>query len=353
MSPTVRIGVAGAGLIGRRHLSIIDAAAGDTALMAIADPDPSSAATADAHGVPHFQTVAEMLASEKPDGIVLATPNRYHLEDALLCIKAGVPVLVEKPLATTADEGRKIVEASKDTGVPVLTGHHRRYNPIIQKARELIAGGAIGKIVSVHASFWLYKPDDYFDTTWRREQGGGPVYINLIHDIDLLQYLCGPVETVMALESNATRNFDVEDSAALTVRFANGALGTVNLSDSIVAPWSWEMTAKENPAYPATDQSAYWIGGTRGSLELPGLRLWHQGKNRSWMEPIERKHLPLQSGDPLVEQIRHFAAVIRGHEKPLVNALDGFLALQAVEAVKRSAASGQPVHLSPSEATDE
>ncbi|MDX2155761.1 MAG: Gfo/Idh/MocA family oxidoreductase, partial [Hyphomicrobiaceae bacterium] len=294
---------------------------------------------------PWHRSLEGLLAQDRPDGMILATPNQLHVEHGLDCIAAEVPVLIEKPIAADVADGRRLVEAAERTGVPVLVGHHRRHNPLVAAARRAIAEGRLGTIVAVQASCWFYKPDGYFDVAWRRQPGAGPVFINLIHDIDTLRFLCGETETVQAMESAATRRHDVEDSAAILIRFRSGAIATVTVSDTIVAPWSWELTAAENPAYPATGEPCYRIGGTQGSLSLPDLGLWIYEGERSWWEPIRREAIAATASDPLALQLTHFLRVIRGDEAPLVSARDGLETLRVVAAVKQSAGSGALVRL--------
>jgi len=346
MAAPTRIALVGAGLIGRRHAEAIRIAQG-VDLAAVADPTPAGAEVAAAHGVPHFPTLEAMVAAGSADGVILATPNQLHTEQALACIGAGLPTLVEKPLADSLDGARAIVEAADAAGVPVLTGHHRRHNPLIAKAHEVIASGTLGQMTAVHGQTWFLKPEHYFEADWRRQKGAGPVYLNLIHDIDLLRHLCGEVETVHAMESNAVRGNEVEETAVILLRFANGALGTVNVSDATLGPWSWELTARENPAYPATSETCYWIGGTQGSLALPNLALWQNPAGRSWWEPISATRLPHDFADPLVVQAAHFGAVIRGEAAPLVSAREGYRSLAVIEAVKLSAARGKTVEVGP------
>ena len=116
--------------------------------------------------------------------------------------------------------------------------------------------------------------DDYFDVAWRREPGGGPILINLIHDIDNLRFIAGEIAAVQAVTSSARRGFAVEDTAAALLRFRDGALGTVVLSDTVAAPWSWELTAGERTSYsyPQTGQDCYLFAGTNGALAVPSLR---------------------------------------------------------------------------------
>ncbi|HHG88872.1 MAG TPA: Gfo/Idh/MocA family oxidoreductase, partial [Devosia sp.] len=170
--------------------------------------------------------------------------------------------------------------------------------------------------------------------------GGGPVFINLIHDIDLLRYLCGEIVQVQALQSNAWRRNEVEETSVAIVRFESGALGTVSVSDHVVAPWSWELTAKENPSYHPTGQFCYLIGGSHGSLELPANRVWRNRDKRSWLEPVEAQTSAADDKDPLVSQIEHFCKVIAGEAMPLVSGLEGLKTLRVIDTMKRSAENG-------------
>lgn len=331
-----RIAVVGAGLIGQRHASAIEQSQHAT-LAALADPDPQAVVLARQLGTTCFKTLESLLSATCADGIILSTPNQMHVSQALLCIDAGVPILVEKPLAIDLQGAKAIVEASDAAKVPVLTGHHRRHNPLVGKAKQLISEGQLGQITAVQGITWFYKPDDYFDMTWRKLQGAGPVYINLIHDIDMLRHLCGEVRQVQAMESSVTRNHEVEDTCVITLRFTSGALGTLSVSDCTSSPWSWELTARENPVYPVCNELCYQIGGTAGSLALPDLSLWQHPAKRSWWEPISATRVPYAVADPLVRQIDQFVDVIKGQALPLVSARDGMLNQQVLEAIKRSA----------------
>ena len=337
----VRIAIVGAGLIGRRHAEAAQASP-TVELAAIVDPADQATAFASAMNAQWFGTLEDLLSAKCADGVILATPNQHHVEGGLACISAGTPVLVEKPLAGDVEGGRRLVEAAQAANTPLATGHHRRHNPIIARAKEMVASGRLGAITTAHASTWFRKPDDYFKAEWRTQPGAGPVYLNLIHDIDLLLHLCGPIEEVSAMTANAARGFAVEDTAVATLRFANGALGTLTVSDAVAAPWSWELTARENPAYPATDENSYLIGGTKGSLALPSLAFWAHHAPRAWMSPISAERAPVEQADPLIRQVEQFAAVIRGEQEPLATGLDGLKALCVLDAILNSAATGAP-----------
>ncbi len=340
----VKLAVMGAGMIGKRHVEHV-LTQPEAELMAIVDPSPGGKALAEEKGVRWFPNFAAMIVEARPEGVMVATPNQLHVANGLECIAAGVPTLVEKPLADDVGEATRLVEAAEAAGVPLLTGHHRRHNPLMRQAKAAIEAGRLGQIVAIHATCWFYKPDDYFEIDWRRRKGAGPVFLNLIHDVDNLRYLCGDVATVQAQESNRFRGNEVEDAAVVLLRFKSGVLATVNVSDKIVAPWSWELTSGENPAYSHTAETCCFVGGTLGSLTIPYLDLWHNPTKPSWWEPIERERLPVEAEDPLGLQVRQFCRVIRGAEPPLVSGREGLETLKVIAAVKEAAASGRTVRL--------
>ena len=335
----MRIAIMGAGLMGQRHISLIENHP-RAELFGVIDPAPSAGAALARRGITHFSDLDALLAAGRPDGIIIATPNHLHVEHCTACIDARLPLLVEKPISDTLAGARTIEAAATAKDIPVLIGHHRRHNPIVAVAHQEITSGTLGNIIAVQASCWLYKPDDYYAETWRTRAGGGPIFINLIHDIDTLRHLCGDIASVQAVQSTATRGFEVEDTAAILLSFASGALGTITLSDTITAPWSWELTAGENPAYHQTSQSAYHIGGTHGALSLPDLTLWSQSATRSWWEPMQARNLAVSPGDPFVRQLDHFCEVIEGTATPLVTATEGGRTLAVIEAISRAATTG-------------
>jgi predicted dehydrogenase len=269
-----RIAVAGAGVIGRAHIAVARASP-SCELTAVVDPGPAARAHADAAGVPLYASLTDLLRADRPDGVILATPNQLHLPQALECIAAGVPILLEKPIAATVAEAQLIVDAAEQAGARVLIGHHRAHSPIMAAARAVVASGVLGRLIAVTGSAMFYKPETYFaDGPWRREPGGGPILVNLIHDVHNLRMLCGEIVAVQAFASNATRGFAVEDTVAINLRFANGALGSFMLSDTAASARSWEQTSQENSAYPSyADEDCYVIAGTDGSLAVPSMRL--------------------------------------------------------------------------------
>src|SRR6266571_3356509 len=120
----LEIAVAGAGSIGRRHIELIQSST-ECRMSAIVDPAPGAAAIAASANVPLYPTLAEMFAAHAPDGVVLATPNNLHVDNALECIRAGVGALVEKPVAHTVEDGKRLCDVVESSGARLLVGHHR------------------------------------------------------------------------------------------------------------------------------------------------------------------------------------------------------------------------------------
>ena len=341
----LRVAVAGAGIIGRRHAELL-AASPRAQLAAVADPSEASVAWAAGQGVPHFATLEALLASDPPvDGVILATPNHLHVPGAMACAARGVPALIEKPVADTVENGQRLAQAVAAAGVPMLVGHHRRHSAQLLRAREAIASGELGRIVTVMGSAQFAKPDAYFDGgPWRKVAGGGPILINLIHEMDNLRYLCGEIASVHALASNAVRGFEVEDTAVISLRFDSGALGSFTLSDAGAGPFSWELTSGENADYPhQDDRDCYVVTGTRGTLAVPTMQTWRYTGEASWWQPLERGSAAGARNDPLAAQLDHFCDVISRKVAPRATVADALQSLRVVEAVRRSIDTGASV----------
>jgi predicted dehydrogenase len=349
-SGKTRIAVAGAGYIGQAHMGVAQASATCT-LSAIVDPAPAATAIAEKAGVPLYRTLDELLAKDRPDGIVLATPNQLHVEHARICLAARVPMLLEKPIAPTVEEAQALVDETERSGVKVLIGHHRAHSPIMARAKQVIDEGRLGKLVAVMGSAVFFKPDEYYASApWRREPGGGPILLNMIHEVHNLRMLCGDIVAVQAFASHATRGFPVEDTVAINLRFASGALGTFMLSDTAASARSWEQTSQENKAYSTyPDEDCYVIAGTFGSLSIPTMRMKTYGRaeDRSWWKPFDESVVAITRDDPLANQIEHFVRVVHGEAEPIVSARDGLQNLRITEAIAKAAQTGAIVDTTP------
>ena len=345
MSSKMPVVVFGAGAIGRMHIERIMT---DTqvSLAGIADPSEGARSLAAQLNVPWSADPLALLSQTHAEAAIVATPNGTHADLGVACLAAKLPVLVEKPIADTLESARRLCAASQTTGTPVLVGHQRRHNPLLQRARDIVRSGALGRPVVANVMATWLKPDSYFETPWRREPGGGPVLINMIHDIDLLRFLLGEVVSVQAECSNAVRGFAVEDTAAAVLRFECGALATLVTSDAVAAPWNWDLAAAEAVHYAKQDVDSIFVSGTEASLTLPQLQLFRYRGARGWHEELTQERTPVHQADPYVRQLAHLRAVVEGREAPICSAEDGMRTLEAVLAVHQAARQGHAVQLS-------
>lgn len=342
MTHKLPIALIGAGGIGRTHADRL-LRHPDVSLAGIADPTPAGKAFAESIGAPWFADHRALLDKLKPGAALVATPNATHAAIGLDCIERRIPVLMEKPVTDTLADAERLCAGAEAAGVPLLVGHQRRHSIRVRTAKAWVIEGRIGRPVAAHVMATWLKPADYFDMAWRREAGGGPVLINLIHDLDILRHLIGEVASVQAVTSNAVRGFAVEDTAAVLLRFANGALATLITSDATPAPWNYDLGAGELERYPQQDVDALYLCGTEGSLTLPQLQLWRYPGTRGWAEPLAMQRIAPPRADPYDEQLRHLRAVVEGREAPLCSGRDAMATLRTALAVHEAAAGGAPV----------
>jgi predicted dehydrogenase len=338
----VRIGLLGAGLIGREHAALV-AAHPAASLVAIADPAGEAVGLAASFGAQHYDDYEQMLDQISPDGVIVALPNTLHVDAGLACVARGIPVLVEKPIADTVASAMRLVEAGEEAGVPVLVGHHRRHGSDIREARRAIESGELGRIVAINGIAAVTKHDTYFDADWRRLPGGGPLLINAIHDIDCFRTLCGEIESVQAIGSSAVRGHAVEDTVAVALQFRSGALGTYLLTDASPSPYFWEIAAEQSLTFPHQAEDCYIVFGRKSTLTVPTLDLWEHAAEGDWRDPLVRRRLPVAVESCYFAQLENLLAVIGGSAEPVVSGREGALTLAATLAVARAIAEGRRV----------
>jgi predicted dehydrogenase len=359
----VKIAIIGSGLIGPRHAKAViqDPSA---SLHCIVDPSPAAASVANELGTTHYSSISLMLESSsgKPDAAIVCTPNKTHVALSKELLSAGIHVLCEKPLSVDIPSGESLVaHARAHPNLHLLAGHHRRFNPYVVATKRILESNthSTGQITAISGLWALYKPPSYFDppTEWRRSgESGGPIWINLIHEIDILHYLLGSrIVRVAAFETPKCRGHDAEEGGAIILHFDNGVVGTFLLSDAVVSPHAFEMGTGENPVIPRTGKDVYRIFGTDGTLSVPDLRRTFynvaKGREKSWNNELSEVTETLETWlseeerakVPFELQVAHFVRVIRGHEKPVCSGEDGLAAVRVAEAVRKALRTGQVV----------
>ena len=326
-----RILVVGGGLIGIRHVKAVQAHP-RCALVGLADPDMTIAPD-----VPRFASMDEVEAHV--DGVIIATPTHLHSVHGSEAAAKGWHMLIEKPVAGTLEDARRLETALGQTNVRSLVGHHRRYHACVQHLKTVLAEGRIGQVVNAALLWCMRKPDAYFEGNWRTA-GGSPVMINLVHDIDILRFCIGEIVATSALRGTATRGTDRIESGAVALAFGNGATGTISFADNAPSPWGFEAGTGENPNIGTTGQDMMWITGTKGAISFPSMTLW-QGSD--WGSPAVT--LPLgkvdQNAAPLEAQLDHFIDVMDG-APPLIDVADATRTLGVALDIETQLAGNAP-----------
>lgn len=358
-SPTVNIVVVGGGgLIGPRHVQHV-VNHSNTELFAVIDVSDAGAKIAAAHNARFFHSIGEMIEfcdNERypyPDGAIVCTPNHTHIKLSVELASHGINLLVEKPLSSDINESKAMKQYAEEKGVKLLVGHHRRFNPYIVYAKQNL--DKVGEIIAVQGTWALRKDEQYFQKgLWRtdRATGGGPLMINLVHDIDLLQFLFGPLERVYAeLVKKQRKHYpNVDEGAVLTLKFKSGVCGTFICSDNVSSPFNFEAGTGENPTVPKESEAVgfYRVFGSQGTLSIPDLNLFHQPDTAgtgSWLNEFTTEKIVdegLLHEKPFDLQLDHFVDVIKGKEEPFCTADDGISALLCIDAVLRSIETGLP-----------
>lgn len=393
----IHIAIIGAGLIGPRHASHVSKDM-DCKVFAIVDRSSKGPKVAQSFDLLHFNTVDEMINYcetgnvDYPDAAIVATPNDSHFEIGYKLASRGIHLLIEKPMCSTTDDCMALTKICDQHNVKLLIGHHRRFNPYVVAMKSLLH--RVGTPIAVQGTWALKKHDAYFaEKAWRRSvhNGGGALLINLVHDIDILQFLLGPIELVYAEPLMRQRHPEgptdhVDEGAVLSMRFVSGCCGTFVCADNVVSPFNFEAATGENPLIPHNEAVAgtYRIFGDRGTLSFPDLTLFNQDflapENRSWWQPIQsifhtvrefftnsrkhyagnmltppgsmdnesnvltlmgQKHMSLP--EPFESQLKHFVNLVRGYEsEPRCSGSDAIQTLLCLEAVVRSIETGLP-----------
>lgn len=337
MSGQTSIAVAGAGLIGRAHIARIQAQPG-ARLGAIVDPSPAARDMAAGLGVPYFADVAEALATARPDGLVIATPNAFHVPHGLAAVEAGVPMLLEKPPANDVESARTLVEAAERKGVPILVGHHHRHSPLMRRAREVIQSGRWAahrgqrNVPLQEAGPWLLRWCRLLATRAGRRRGAHQPHPRRRRPADPVRRRGRGAGDELQRGPRLSGGGQRRGPPALRQRRPRHAR-----SSDRPRRRGAGSDLRENKAYPQTDQSCYLVAGTRGSLAVPRLETWtHDGDG--WWTPIRSERITAPEEDPLTLQMKHFLAVVRGEATPVIDGREGMRTLATTLAVKAAAA---------------
>nr|MBA3338839.1 Gfo/Idh/MocA family oxidoreductase [Geodermatophilaceae bacterium]MBA3673121.1 Gfo/Idh/MocA family oxidoreductase [Gemmatimonadaceae bacterium] len=229
---TMRVTLVGCGRISKNHLEAI-ATVEELELVAVADCDVARAASVGStYNVPHFVSLEASLAVPS-DLMVICTPSGLHPRHGILAARAGRHVLTEKPMAISLEGADELVQACDAAGVNLFVVKQNRLNPPIQLLKRAVEKGRFGRIYMANVTVRWTRPQEYYDNEqWRGtwEFDGGAIMNQASHYVDLMQWLVGPVESVMAKTATQARRIEAEDSGVAVLKFRSGALGVIEVN---------------------------------------------------------------------------------------------------------------------------
>jgi UDP-N-acetyl-2-amino-2-deoxyglucuronate dehydrogenase len=253
-----RVGLIGCGRISKNHFDAIGRVDG-LGLSAVCDTIVDRAERAGAeHGVPFFRSLDEMLRADVCDVVTVCTPSGMHSAHGIAVARAGKHVVTEKPMAISLAQADDLVRACDDAGVHLFVVKQNRLNPPIQLLKRAVEKGRFGRIYMANVTVRWQRPQEYYDAEpWRGtwEFDGGAIMNQASHYVDLLQWLVGPVESVLAKTATQARRIEAEDSGIGILKFRSGALGVIEVN---------VLT------YPKNLEGSITILGETGSVKIGG-----------------------------------------------------------------------------------
>ena len=336
--------IAGLGSIGRRHLRNL-IALGETDIVLLRTrkatlPDDELA------GYPVETDLAEALKKHRPEAVIVANPTSMHLDVAIPAARAGCHILLEKPVSHSLDRLDILQSAAQKSGGRILVGFQFRYHPTLNKARELIGAGALGKILTVHAHWGEYLPqwhpwEDYRQSYAARPELGGGVIVTLTHPLDYLRYLLGDVESLWSFNGHISPlDVNVEDVAEIGLRFANGAVGGVHVN-------YFQRPPVHRLEIAGTYGTLRW-NNADGVLHLFRMPAPFGSFSDQPPAPVMESFPPpegFERNQLFVAQARHFIDIVRGESEPVCTLEDGIQAVRLAQAAYQSQETGQRVIL--------
>jgi UDP-N-acetyl-2-amino-2-deoxyglucuronate dehydrogenase len=334
----VRVALVGCGRISRNHLEAIEKVEG-IRLVAVADADLGRArAIGTTQGVPAFGSLEEMLATVPSDLVSICTPSGLHPQHGIVAARAGRNVLTEKPMAISLAAADELVQACDAAGVQLFVVKQNRLNPAIQLLKRAVDKGRFGRLYMANVTVRWTRPQAYYDAEpWRGtwEFDGGAFMNQASHYVDLMQWLMGPAESVMAKTATQARRIEAEDSGVAVVKFRSGALGVMEVS---------VLT------YPKNLEGSITLLGETGSVKIGGTAV---NKVEHWefadYDDDDKLVDAAATAPPSVYGFGHMpyyenvVAALQGHGKADTDGRAGRKSLEIILGIYESAKTGREV----------
>lgn len=339
----IRFGLLGCGKIAERHAKLL--AGGFIAgakLQAVCDPNAARAQQfATLHGARACGTIAELMTPGDVDAVAVLTPSGLHAENILQLSAYRIPIVVEKPMALTLDDADRIIEVCDRNGTKLFVVKQNRFNVPIQRLRQALEAGRFGRLVlgTVRVR-WCRRQDYYDQASWRGTWAfdGGVLANQASHHVDLLEWMMGPVDSVFGVATTALARIEAEDTAAVTLRFRNGAIGIIEATTA---------------TRPKDIEGSLSVLGENGAVEVGGfavdkLKVWQFASE----VPSDRdvfqdgaSNPPHPAGYAHARYYEHVVDCIVNNRQQLVDGLAGRRSLELISAIYESVETGREVHL--------
>ena len=335
-----RVALAGCGRIARTHFQALSRVDG-LSLSAVCDVDAERArAAGDEFRVPWFTSYEQMLRDASCDVVVICTPSGMHPAQGILAAQHGKHVVSEKPMAITLRGADELVRACDAAGVQLFVVKQNRLNPSIMLLKRAVERGRFGRIFMANCTVRWSRPQEYYDQApWRGtwEFDGGAFMNQASHYVDLIQWLVGPVESVVAKTATLARRIETEDTGVAVLRFRSGALGVI------------EVTML---TYPRNLEGSITVLGEKGTVKIGGTAV---NKVEQWAfadyDDDDQLIQTASTNPPTVYGFGHEAyyrnvlAVLRGEATPGTDGRAGRKSVELILGIYESAKTGREVPL--------
>lgn len=321
----LKILIIGGGSIGKRHLRNLLALGEKDITVVEINPERAKEIEKE-FAVPTVDNIMQAFATHGFQIAFICSPSRYHIEQAIFCAERGCDLFIEKPLSHAMDNVDELLEMVKSKGLITMVGSNWKFYPLFQKMKELLAGGAIGKILSARCQFGQYLPDwhpweDHRQGYSANKELGGGVLLDS-HEFDYLTWFMGePVKRLACLADRVSEvTVDTEDAAEVILQFANGALGEIHL-DYLQRVY----------------QRNYEFFGEHGTIK------WDVNEKKVELLRADgnRQEFPLASDYDLnnmyMEEVKHFLQCVKERRETITSVEKGAEVLELICAAKESA----------------
>lgn len=337
----IRFALVGCGRIARNHVEALTSHADSCEIVDVCDPVPAAAEemAARTRAAAH-RDLRDLLANTDADAVILTTPSGLHSRQAIEVAQSGRHVITEKPMATRWEDGKRMVCACDAAGVRLFVVKQTRGSPTIRLLKRAIDKKRFGRIYAVNMNVFWTRPQNYYESSkWRGtwEFDGGALMNQASHYVDLLEWIVGPIESVQAYTATLGRNIQVEDTGAVSIRWRNGALGTMNVT---------MLT------YPSNFEASMTIIGEKGTVRIGGTTM-NDIQHWTFVEPDDddsevaraSSEASAAKGTSHRSYYDNVISVLRGETEPATDGREGLKSLELLVAMYVSARDGRRIGL--------